>query len=77
MSAGVGGIGSSGPVQLQALAVRGAAAPARPSPTSSSSPVSLPEPEEQAFKVATINQRLASIAAARSGEPGPTVDITA
>jgi len=34
-------------------------------------------PEDQAFAVATINQRLASLAASRSDQPTATVDLKA
>ena len=54
MSAAVGMIGAGQPAQLLAKD------PAANRPR-------LPPPEEQAFKVSTINERLASLAAERKG----------
>lgn len=57
MSADVGGVGSTQTLLAMTAARRSGAAPG---PT-------LRLPEEQPFEVATINQRLASLAAERAG----------
>ena len=67
MSAGVSGVGSGTIVHLPPR-TRSAPQPAAGG---------IPAPEDQAFEVSTINQRLASIAAARTGEEPRRVDITA
>jgi hypothetical protein len=67
MSAGVSGVGPGATVHLLP----------RPKPAQQPAAGGIPAPEDQAFKVSTINQRLASIAAARADEEPRRVDITA
>ncbi len=70
MSGSVGGVGSSATAYpFPKTATPQPKAPADPATAA------LQLPEDQAFKVSTINQRLASLAAERAGDQAGGVDL--